>query len=401
MKKLYIFTMLSLILLVNESMAQWNSLNAPSSNYETYQTLAVSDDGKNIISYMSDLTGKPYFVSSHDFGSTWNQYLQTTTNFITHSAPINGETAFWEGDVLYYIDFDGVFKKSTDFGATFSTQNSQLPSYRPILRTTDGKWYQPGSGNWHVSTDKGLSWSTIPNGIDGIAYLTAKNGNIVGLISNGGIGYSEDNGATWKASTLPAGTIWQYTSITKATDGTLLAFYYSSPSILLKSTDNGVNWQKVNGTIPANVKVISYYGNDVIAYSILGTTYKSTDGGLNFVALDPKQIMMSISSMTSNGKNVYLHGMTGIYIYGNTPTETKSLSEDKLSVFPNPCKNSIHLVSSKPVDSFFLTDITGRIVTQGIVTDSKIDVSQINSGIYILSATTNDGKKSSVKIVKE
>jgi hypothetical protein len=401
MKQKYLFILTGLMLFANQSKAQWNSLKAPSNNYETYATLAVSDDGKNLISFMSDINGKAYFVGSHDFGSTWQTYLQTTTNFITHSAPINGETAFWEDDVLYYTDFDGVFKKSTDFGATFSTQNKQLPSYRPVLRTTDGKWYQPGSGYWHVSTDKGISWNTLSGGIDGIAYITAKNGNIVGLISNGGIGYSEDNGSTWKASTLPAGTTWQYTSITKATDGTLLAFYYSSPSILLKSTDNGVTWQKVNATIPASTKVISYYGNDVIAYSITGATYKSTDGGLSFVALDPKQIMMSISSMLSNGKNVYLHGMTGIYIYGNTPTGTKSLSEDKLSVFPNPCKNIIHLESSKTVDSYLLTDITGKIVDQGIVSDSKIDVSEINSGIYILSATTKDGKISSVKIVKE
>jgi hypothetical protein len=96
-----------------------------------------------------------------------------------------------------------------------------------------------------------------------------------------------------------------------------------------------------------------------------------------------------------------LHGMTGIYIYGNAPTGINSISEDKLSIYPNPCKNNIYLESSKLFDSYMLTDITGRMVNWGFVTDSKIDVSQINSGIYILSAITKDGKKSSVKIVKE
>ena len=401
MKKLYFSTSLCLLLSVIQSMAQWNSLNPPSSNYETYQTLAVSDNGKNLISYMSDLSGKAYFVSSSDFGSTWKAYLQTTTNFITHSAPINGETTFWDGDVLYYIDFDGVFKKSTDFGATFSTQNSQTPSYRPILRATDGKWYQPGSGNWHVSTDKGLNWKTISGGIDGIAYITAKNGNIVGLISNGGIGYSEDNGATWKTSSLPVGTTWQYTSITKATDGTLLAFYYSSPSILLKSTDNGINWIKVNAVIPTNTKVVCYSGNEVIAYSILGTTYKSTDGGLTFSAINSKQIMASITSMLSNGKNIYLHGMTGIYIYGNTPTGIVSFSEDKLAIFPNPCQNSIHINSDESYTSYLITDLVGRVVKQGAITDSNIDINSIIPGIYILNVTKKQGKSSSVKIIKE
>jgi hypothetical protein len=401
MKRLYIFTLLSLMLWVNQSWAQWNSLNAPNSNYETYGVVAVSDDGKNLFSFESDITGNGFFVTSHDYGSTWQKYMQAKVNYSIPTAPVDNSMIFWDGDVLYYISADGTFRKSVDFGATVSIVNSQPPSYRPILRAADGKWYQPGSSLWHVSMDKGVSWNAAPSGIDAIAYLTANNGNIVGLISNGGIGYSEDNGVSWKVSTLPAGTIWQYTSITKATDGTLLALYYSTPSILIKSTDNGVTWEKVNATIPANIKVICYYGNDLIAYSILGTTYKSTDGGLSFASLNSKQIMMSISSMISNGKNIYLHGMTGIYIYGNAPTGINSISEDKLSIYPNPCKNNIYLESSKLFDSYMLTDITGRMVNWGFVTDSKIDVSQINSGIYILSAITKDGKKSSVKIVKE
>jgi hypothetical protein len=401
MKRLYIFTLLSLILLVNQSMAQWNSLNAPSSNYETYGVLSVSVDGKNLFSFESDISGNGYFVTSHDYGSTWQKYIQTKVNYNIPTAPVDNSTIFWEGDVLYYTSADGTFRKSVDFGATVSTVESQPPSYRPILRTPDGKWYQPGSGYWHVSTDKGLSWNTIPNGIDAIAYLTAKNGNIIGLISNGGIGYSEDSGATWKASTLPAGTIWQYTSITKATDGTLLALYYSSPSILLKSTDNGITWQKVDAAIPANTKVICYCGNDVIAYSILGTTYKSTDGGLTFAALNSKQIMMSITSMISNGKNIYLYGMTGIYIYGNTPTGIQSMSADQWSVFPNPCKNSIHLESAEKFSSYILADLTGKIVSRGSITDNEIDISYISAGFYILSTTNKDGQMSAIKLVKE
>lgn len=401
MKKIYLLTLIATVLSASKINAQWTSLNAPASNYETYQMLAVSDDGKNLFSYMSDLSGKAYFVCSHDFGSTWQQYLQPTTNFVTHSAPINGETIFWEGDVLYYTNFDGIFKKSTDFGATFSTQSTQIPSYRPILRSPNGKWYQPGSGNWHVSTDKGITWSTLPSGIDAIAYLTAKNGNIIGLISNGGIGYSEDNGVSWKSSTLPAGTIWQYTSVAKATDGTLIAFYYSSPSILLKSTDNGVTWQKVNAVIPASTKVVCYSGNDIIAYSILGTTYKSSDGGLSFTALNSKTIMTIISSMISNGKNIYLHGMSGIYVYGSLTTGVRFLEKEQPSIFPNPCQNILYLESAENYRSYSLNDLTGRMVDCGLINDSKINVSQIHTGIYILSATNSEGKKLSVKIVKE
>jgi hypothetical protein len=401
MKKNYLFVLIITLCSASSANAQWNSMNAPASNYETYQTLAVSDDGKNLFSFESDMSGNGYFVTSHDYGNSWQKYKQEKVNFNIPTAPIENSTTFWDGDVLYYTSADGTFKKSIDFGASISTVNSRPPSYRPILRSPNGKWYQPGSGIWHVSADNGASWKDQPDGIDAIAYITAKNGNIVGLISNGGIGYSTDNGVSWKGSILPADAKWQYTSITKATDGTLLAFYYSSPSILLKSTDNGISWLKVNAVIPANTKVICYSGNEVIAYSISGTTYKSIDSGLTFAPINSKQIMNSITSMLSNGKNIYLHGMTGIYIYGNTSTGIVSFSEDKLAIFPNPCQNSIHIKSDESYTSYLITDLAGKAVKQGAITDSNIDTNSIIPGIYILNITQKQGKNSSVKIIKE
>lgn len=130
MIKLKITILLSLMLLmVSQTNAQWTAMNVPKSNYETYQFLAVSDEGKNLFSYMSDMSGKAYFVSSHDYGATWQTYEQLNVNYKIPTAPITNESIFWEGDVLYYDSSDGAFKKSIDFGHTFTVQNTESRSF--------------------------------------------------------------------------------------------------------------------------------------------------------------------------------------------------------------------------------------------------------------------------------
>jgi hypothetical protein len=98
MKNLYILTLFSLMLYANQSNAQWKSLNAPKSNNEDYQLLAVSDNGKNfaactgkfdLTTFKTTLT----YTTSHDFGATWQVY---PTNQIQ-----GGQSIFWDGDVLY------------------------------------------------------------------------------------------------------------------------------------------------------------------------------------------------------------------------------------------------------------------------------------------------------------
>jgi hypothetical protein len=65
-------------------------------------------------------------------------------------------------------------------------------------------------------------------------------------------------------------------------------------------------------------------------------------------------------------------------------------------------KNNLELQVTKPV-SANIYDVNGKlIVNQSLVTgDNSIEASKLASGLYILSLTTNEGKKATVKIIKE
>ncbi|MDD2797906.1 MAG: T9SS type A sorting domain-containing protein [Bacteroidales bacterium] len=394
MKKIYFLFLSAMLFASYPANAQWTSLNPPKSSYETYANLAVSDNGKNLSSYSSDMKGIASYTTSHDYGATW-QVNPTVRN-------IGGQVMFWEDDVLYIHDLAMKnLKKSTDFGATFTIQNETLSAQTPIVRAKSGKWYMEASSQYYYSTDKGVSW-VASNNIGGmfITYVFANNGNVV-TTHNGGIAYSTDDCESWTNATLPSNLKLPYSCISKSTDGTLLAFYYSSPSIVCRSTDNGVTWQQINSTIPANTKSMLYSGNEVIAYTILGSTYKSTDDGLTFSLLMPASLMMSVTSMMVANSNVYIYGMSDIYRYGDlTSGIDKTFSDNQLKTYPNPCRNEVKL-SGAEFESYLITDLSGKVVRRNSISDNKIDLSTVDKGVYLLTVKETNGHSRVARIVKE
>ncbi|MBC3847274.1 T9SS type A sorting domain-containing protein [Winogradskyella echinorum] len=63
----------------------------------------------------------------------------------------------------------------------------------------------------------------------------------------------------------------------------------------------------------------------------------------------------------------------------NTP-EVSELAE--LTLYPNPAKNKVNIVSSNPIDSVEVYDILGKQV-RALNNTNEIDVSNLNAGIYL------------------
>ncbi|QOD61718.1 T9SS type A sorting domain-containing protein [Polaribacter haliotis] len=77
--------------------------------------------------------------------------------------------------------------------------------------------------------------------------------------------------------------------------------------------------------------------------------------------------------------------------------ETK-FKDDKLEVFPNPSSNFIEIKTSANIKEICIYNTLGqRKIKQKI---RKIDVSELNSGVYILSVITSNGKKEIRKFIK-
>lgn len=397
--------------------AQWTDLNAPSlapSGYYQHYKMAVSPDGKNIITVCSLLmveTNNKYLVSN-DYGATWK-----TVPAIVNSAP---NDMFWDGDDLFIkLPNDSTLKKSTDFGNTFTNQNPNFFSLsytENILRSPNNKWYlvknlgldQSGLPQYRLfeSADKGVTWTdhsaaSVASIPDFYKYLVANNGNIVATRTLGGTSYSTDNGLTWTKSTFPEDP-WQVKKMSnKADDGDIVA---SDGQKLYRSTDNGVNFALVSSTnFPANTSFISYYHNDLIAVCSDGSTHISTDDGVTFTQLTAAgAVLQKPDVVAESNSNIYVADKSGMYNYGGE-VGVKELSAfaENISVYPNPINNILN-IEVKDISTSLnvqIVDVLGKtITTQNLnASTNSIDVSNLVNGVYFVKSA-NGG---AVKFIKE
>lgn len=109
--------------------------------------------------------------------------------------------------------------------------------------------------------------------------------------------------------------------------------------------------------------------------------------------------------------------MDDIFIYNRTLTQTeitslfdgdnvastKTVDKPSFSVYPNPFSSELNLnLPSTDVEntSYKLTDITGKIISEGVYTNS-ISTSELSTGVYLLSVYQNDSFLGTQKVVKQ
>ncbi len=368
--------------------AQWTDLNPPDSNYENYTAIGVSANGKNIaMSGMSmnrttfEIT-EPYTVSS-DYGATWQVRPGKSSQF---------DYLFWEGDVLYCksVTSNGVkLIKSENYGLTFTVIDSAFETNSPsIITNTAGKWYHNLAGNIYESVDKGLTWTmTSTSDINFVDYTIADNGNIVATY-NKGVGYSTDGGKNWQVASLSTTDTWtdNLSSVSKAQNGSLI-YLGKSKTRIYKSVDHGVTWQLLTATPPANTIKLLHSGNDIIAVSTTGATFKCTDE-TTFTQLTPAAtgILVSASAMAKAGNFVFACGNSGLHRYG--AGSTTNVAEYKLSnsvaVYPNPTAGSLTVLNTLKYTSYEIYNLLGEKISGGFLEDDSLSVHQLTAGVYQL-----------------
>jgi len=420
MKKI-IYTFVVLFTFSSSLMAQWVDLKAPqitaANSGHDYGLLAISKDGKNIAAYSSKTVWTPgyantkHFVVSKDFGATWTENAGPSMNPIQF---------FWEGDILFLQEsLSKILKKSTDFGATFTSQNEDLFS----IGFAD-KIYQHAADNWIYipslsrrvmqSTDMGITW-TDKGTVNGSAGPTlfntaiAKNGNV---ISTGvtGAAYSADNGLTWSPSTLPT-TLPNSAdnTISVAENGDILLFVFPS-KLIFKSTDNGQNFSAITSNLPSTAGNCRYYKNDMICIGTDAATYKSTDGGTTFTKMTEaneifKAGILGSKTLIQGKGNLYACGLNKIYKYGGSASSINEHSKMPVSfeVYPNPATHSISIagLNQREQVAFTIYASDGSLVLAQNTGENTIDISGLKTGIYIIKGKDILGNVGIRKFVKE
>ncbi|WP_164463243.1 T9SS type A sorting domain-containing protein [Chryseobacterium sp. G0201] len=135
------------------------------------------------------------------------------------------------------------------------------------------------------------------------------------------------------------------------------------------------------------------------ALSITNTTYTAANSEYTVTvpASIPANARLAIKGI-NDGKSYY---WDDIYWEANTLGTSEVATKKSLSVYPNPFRDVLYISDLKDVKSVTVNDVSGRVVKLIDNPGKELNLSTLNSGLYLLSITFKDGSKSITKVIKQ
>ena len=148
---------------------------------------------------------------------------------------------------------------------------------------------------------------------------------------------------------------------------------------------------------------------DVLTYHVVAGTVLSTDlvagpvatvNGQNVTISLTGGVKVNDANVTTpdvTSENGVVHVIDKVLLPSSSSIQESGLTDIK--IYPNPSSDIINLISKEPL-GFELTDLNGKIIFSGDVeTSATINISDLDSGLYLLNLHSQKGTKS-LPIVK-
>lgn len=359
----------------------------------------------------------------------------------------NGVVVCLSGDFLYFMPGHGTESAvdknqsghaivSYNNGNLFQTYDNWATSTPITVASDDGAFVTPLQLNEqnqntvfvaynevYKSNDFGLTWDSLSNfATDNeieVMSVAPSDSNYIYLGNDDAFYYTHNGGLTWTQAInngLSANNYNYITAIAVSSTNPLQLWMtyggFTSGDKVFSSTDGGVSWTNVSGTlpnIPCNTIVVQPNSNgELYLGTDLGVYYKNNSmgdwtpfqAGLPNVIVNELEIVTSLNTIRAAtfGRGVWQSPLNNPIVLSN---ESNSVSEDKskITVYPNPTGSVLNLRSSaaEPM-TFSIFNALGQSVMEGKIQElnSPINVENLTEGIYQIHVRTKSSSATNV-----
>lgn len=372
----------------------WQPINFP----DTLTIRAINSEREGILIAAAGFAqdGRSLFRSLN-LGISWERLTIDSifSNIYFYSLKYNLNGDFYVGCNL------GIYK-SHDNGDNFEQVYDGGLNMVAINEAPDSSIYATTWGYIVHSKDFGNSWDTcfdshnncmvfndIDFGLNGEVYAVAND-----FIGNGsGFYRSLDSGISWEF--IPIEYLSPSFIEVNSFGYIIIGGDYS---ILQISYDRGDHW--IEGDYIAANRLVKDLNDHLYAFNNTFTFYPwkgyrySDDWGLTWTGNDSVIIDKYVGDISISNENyIYLatnkDPNTGVCLYRSAnPILANKLpvKTDQFSVYPNPAVSIIRLNHlPDQATNYVISDVTGKEIISGNLSSSGIDVSLLNSGIYLIS----------------
>ncbi len=136
-------------------------------------------------------------------------------------------------------------------------------------------------------------------------------------------------------------------------------------------------WVPVGAVFPGfsggeQTNVVYNWYNEQSKFPLATLTYNETDDTLQVATINTDDALLSVATVKEGAK---------------------------LNIYPNPASEVLYFSNASAINRFALVDLTGKVVSNAIPANGKVDLTAFENGIYIVVVETANGTKLTERLV--
>ena len=355
-------------------------------NRSDLSDVVIYEDGYGLISgehgTIIQTTDNGQSWSPIDFGIDSEDYLYTIDRLSNGNIITGGQ------DGIFVIENNQVIHtEATECYDILVTQNGSI-----IAHTYSDGMYQAIR-----STDGGINWTTVQSDLTYTQHIQQSNtGKIYITTQTQDVYLSEDDGANW--SVQDYGIVFR--QIFPYNDQIIMGLEGNS---LIRSEDGGETWNTISSNYLLDNLVYVNESEFYITYGQNGETrlLHTNDAGESWDEEFRNCTFTLAMTMNSVGDIIMAQASGHINVYSEeiiNSTDNNITIDPPLHIWPNPIDKNMTLHIDSPWSTLQIVNLKGDVLSNFTNYKSSLDISMLESGLYIIKLE-QDGRVKTEKLI--